>query len=82
MADKQLLHLVFGGRVTDPRGMEFEDLDEIEIVGLYPNYAEAENAWRSASQAHVDDAMRKYVVVHLHRLIEPDPAPAPDPDEK
>ncbi len=72
MADKQLLHLVLGGRVKDPQGLEFENLDEIEIVGVYPNYAKAEAAWRATSQAHVDDAMRKYAVVHLHRLMEPD----------
>lgn len=74
MADQKptLLHLVFGGRVTDPQGLEFEDLNNVDIVGLFPNYAEAEKAWRAKSQKHVDDAMTKYVVVHLHRLLEPD----------
>ena len=72
MSDKQLLHIVFGGRVTDPQGMEFESTDDIEVVGIYPNYKEAESAWRSASQRNVDDAMMKFVVVHLHRLIEPE----------
>lgn len=72
MADKQLLHMVFGGRVKDPQGLEFDDLEAIEFVGMYASYKEAENAWRGASQAHVDDAMRKYVVVHMHRLIDPD----------
>jgi len=70
--NKQLLHLVFGGRVKDPQGLEFEDLDKIDIVGLYPNYKEAEKAWRAVSQKYVDDAMTKYVIVHLHRLLEPD----------
>lgn len=74
MAQKQLLHLVFGGHVTDPKGLEFENLDNIDFVGLYPNYKEAEKAWRAASHAHVDDALQKYVVVHLHRLIDPDAA--------
>ena len=74
MPDKQLLHLVFGGRVKDPQGLEFEDLEAIEFVGMYANYKDAEQAWRGASQAHVDDAMRKYVVVHMHRLIDPDEA--------
>ncbi len=72
MPDKELLHMVFGGRVKDPQGLEFEDLSAVEFVGMYANYKEAEQAWRAASQAHVDDAMRKYVVVHLHRLIDPD----------
>lgn len=69
--EKQLLHLVFGGRVKDPQGLEFEDLNAIHVVGIFPNYKEAEKAWRGVSQAHVDDAMTKYVVVHLHRLLEP-----------
>lgn len=72
MPDKVLLHMVFGGRVKDPQGLEFEDLSAVEFVGMYASYKEAEEAWRAASQAHVDDAMRKYVVVHLHRLIDPD----------
>lgn len=70
-----LLHLVFGGRVKDPRGLDFETLDNIEIVGIFPDYRSAEAAWRGASQQHVDDAMRKYVIVHLHRLLQPDLKP-------
>jgi hypothetical protein len=66
------LHLVFGGRVKDPRGLDFVDLDGIDFVGLFNNYAEAEEAWRSSAQRTVDDAEMKYVVVHLHRLLEPD----------
>jgi len=65
------LHLVFGGRVKDPRGLEF-DLDTIDLVGLYGNYADAEDAWRGRAQRTVDDAEMKYVIVHLHRLLEPD----------
>ena len=66
------LHLVFGGRVKDPRGLEFVDLDNIDLVGLYSSYAEAEDAWRGRAQRTVDDAEMKYVVVHLHRLLEPE----------
>ncbi|MBN8847256.1 MULTISPECIES: DUF4170 domain-containing protein [unclassified Sphingomonas] len=66
------LHLVFGGRVSDPRTLDFEDLSSIEIVGVFPDYASAEKAWRAAAQRTVDDAEMKYVVVHLHRLLEPD----------
>jgi hypothetical protein len=65
------LHLVFGGRVKDPRGLDF-DLDSIDLVGLYGNYADAEDAWRGMAQKTVDDAEMKYVIVHLHRLLEPD----------
>ncbi|GEQ96873.1 inositol monophosphatase [Iodidimonas gelatinilytica] len=70
-SEKPLLHLVFGGRVTDPQGLDFEDLDKVEVVGIFPSYREAEKAWRGVSQANVDDAMKKYVIVHLHRLLEP-----------
>jgi len=65
------LHLVFGGRVKDPQGLEFTDLEKIDLVGLFDSYAAAEEAWRGASQRSVDDAEMKYVVVHLHRLLEP-----------
>lgn len=74
MAKKPLLHLVFGGRVKDPQQLEFEDLDEIDIVGIFPDFKSAEQAWRGASQARVDDALYRYVVVHLHRLIDPEAA--------
>lgn len=66
------LHLVFGGRVKDPQGLDFVDLNGIDLVGIYDNYAEAEDAWRGKAQATVDDAEMKYVVVHLHRLLEPE----------
>jgi Domain of unknown function (DUF4170) len=65
------LHLVFGGRVKDPRTLDFQDLKSIDIVGMFPDYKSAEKAWRGAAQRTVDDAEMKYVVVHLHRLLEP-----------
>ena len=68
----QKLHLVMGGRVKDPRGQEFEDLSALDIVGIFPDFESAENAWRGKAQQTVDDAEMKYVVVHLHRLMEPD----------
>lgn len=66
------LHLVFGGRVKDPRTLDFSDLKSIDIVGMFPDYKSAEKAWRAAAQRTVDDAEMKYVVVHLHRLLEPE----------
>ncbi len=65
------LHLVMGGRVNDPQATDFEDLDSIDIVGVFPDYASAEKAWRGAAQRTVDDAQMKYVIVHLHRLLDP-----------
>ncbi|NJS14578.1 MAG: DUF4170 domain-containing protein [Sphingopyxis sp.] len=66
------LHLVFGGRVKDPRTLDFADLNALDVVGLFPDYKSAEKAWRAAAQRTVDDAEMKYVVVHLHRLLEPE----------
>jgi hypothetical protein len=66
------MHLVFGGRVSDPQTLDFTDLSKIDIVGIFPDYASAEKAWRGAAQRTVDDAEMRYVLVHLHRLLEPD----------
>lgn len=68
---KQLLHLVFGGQVRDPRSLEFEDPAGLDIVGIYPSHAAALAAWRAKAQATVDDAHMRYVIVHLHRLLDP-----------
>ena len=68
----QLLHLVMGGRVTDPQTLDFADLNTLDLVGVYGSYAEAEEAWRGRAQRTVDDAEMKYVIVHLHRLLEPE----------
>lgn len=69
---KPKMHLVFGGRVSDPRTLEFEDLTAIHLVGVYPDYKTAEEAWRANAQRTVDDAAMKYVIVHLHRLVSPE----------
>jgi len=70
--NKQLLHLVFGGELTSLDKIEFTDLKALDIVGIYPNYAEAFSAWREAAQRSVDDAHVRYFIVHLHRLLEPE----------
>lgn len=66
------MHLVMGGRVKDPRGLDYENLDQVDLVGVYPDYEEAEDVWRSNAQRTVDDAEMKYVIVHLHKLLEPE----------
>lgn len=68
---KQLLHLVLGGELKDPTSNEFVDVAKVDIVGLYPNYAEALKAWRGRAQATIDNAHVRYFVVHLHRLLDP-----------
>ena len=69
---EQLLHLVFGGRLTDPHKRVFENTDELDIVGIYPNYAEAYRAWRGKAQGTIDDAEIRYFIVHIHKLFDPD----------
>ncbi|MDM7955626.1 DUF4170 domain-containing protein [Blastomonas sp.] len=66
------LHLVMGGRVSNPQTLDFCELDSMDLVGVYPDYASAEEAWRSNAQRTVDDAEMKYVIVHLHRLLDPE----------
>jgi hypothetical protein len=69
--DKQLLHFVFGGELTDLSGAEFRDLSNIDIVGIYPDYASALQAWKAKAQATVDNAHMRYFIAHLHRLLDP-----------
>ena len=71
---KQLLHLVFGGELVSLEGVEFRDLKGLDIVGVYPNYAEALVAWKGAAQRSVDNAAMRYFIVHMHRLLDPDPS--------
>ena len=69
---KQLLHLVFGGELQSVADIEFKDLDKLDIVGIFPNYASAYAAWKAKAQGTVDNAQIRYFIVHMHRLLEPD----------
>jgi len=71
-APKQLLHLVFGGELTNLDDVEFKSLDKLDIVGIYPNYATAHAAWRAKAQQTVDNAHMRYFIVHMHRLLDPE----------
>jgi Domain of unknown function (DUF4170) len=68
---RQLLHLVFGGELKSLKDTEFRDLNALDIVGIYPDYASAARAWRAKAQSTVDNAHMRYYVVHLHRLLNP-----------
>ena len=68
---RQLLHLVFGGELTRLDSAEFKNLDQLDIVGIYPNYASAYAAWKAKAQHTVDNANMRYFIVHLHRLLDP-----------
>lgn len=69
---RQLLHLVIGGELSSLEGVTFTDLDKVDIVGLYPNYAAAYAIWKQKAQMTVDNAHTRYFIVHLHRLLEPE----------
>ncbi len=71
---KQLLHLVFGGELTSLTGLQFRDLDKLDIVGIYPNYETALVAWKSRAQQTVDNAHMRYFIVHMHKLLDPEQA--------
>jgi hypothetical protein len=73
---KQLLHLVFGGELKSLSDVEFANLDELQVVGIYPNYAEAYKAWKAAAQKTVDNAQMRFFIVHIHRLLDPGRGPA------
>jgi hypothetical protein len=66
----QLLHLVFGGELVDPSGTEFRDVAAIDVVGIYPNFKSAQDAWKAKAQATVDNAHMRYFIAHLHRLTD------------
>jgi Domain of unknown function (DUF4170) len=68
---KQLLHLVFGGELSKLDDVEFKDLSKLDIVGVYPNYATAYTAWKAKAQQSVDNALMRYFIVHMHRLLDP-----------
>lgn len=70
--NEQLLHLVFGGELTSLEDITFKDLEDLDIVGIYPNYASAYNVWKTKAQSTVDNANMRYFIVHMHRLLDPE----------
>jgi Domain of unknown function (DUF4170) len=70
-ASKQLLHLVFGGELSSVGSTEFKNLEQLDIVGVFPNYATAYAAWKAKAQGTVDNAQMRYFIVHMHRLLDP-----------
>ena len=75
-----LLHLVFGGELIDPQRTEFKNVDELDIVGIFPDYASAYAAWKGKAQATVDDAHTRYFIAHLHRLRDEEEEDSADPN--
>ena len=76
---QQLLHLVIGGELVDLEHNTFKNLNDVEVVGLYPNYATAYTAWKAKAQQTVDNAQKRYFIVHLHRLLDPGQETAKEP---
>jgi hypothetical protein len=62
---------VFGGELKSVGGTEFRDVSALHFVGFYPNYASAYDAWKAAAQRTVDNALMRYFIVHMHRLLDP-----------
>jgi len=73
----QRLHLVFGGELVDPSTTTFRDVDAIDIVGIFPDYKSAYDAWKAAAQRTVDDAHTRYFIAHLHRLRDEERSASP-----
>jgi len=73
----QRLHLVFGGELVDPSSTQFRDVSQIDLVGIYPDYASAYDAWKAKAQSTVDDAHMRYFIAHLHRLRDEEAAASP-----
>jgi hypothetical protein len=70
-AKKQLLHLVFGGELEDIKAVTFKDLHKLDVVGFYPDYAQAHEAWLAKARETIDNAQMRYFIVHMHRLLDP-----------
>ena len=70
--DQQLLHLVFGGELEELDGVTFKDISKLDVVGIYPNYAAAYEAWEAKARQTIDIAEMRYFIVHLHRLLDPE----------
>lgn len=68
---KQLLHMVLGGELDDLKAVTFKDLSKLDVVGFYPNYAEAHDAWLTKARETIDNAQMRYFIVHMHRLLDP-----------
>jgi hypothetical protein len=73
--DEQLIHLVFGGELTDVTDVTFKDLAALDVVGFYPNFELAQQAWVAKARETIDNAQMRYFIVHLHRLLDPTSAP-------
>ncbi|MEL6093461.1 DUF4170 domain-containing protein [Bartonella schoenbuchensis] len=69
---KQLLHLVFGGELKNLDDNQFKNINDLDVVGIFPDYQSAHAAWRAKAQSSVDNALQRYYIVHLHRLLDPE----------
>jgi len=76
--NQQLLHLVFGGELTDLKAQTFANPEALDIIGIYPDYHTAYQAWKNVAHRSVDNAHMRYFIVHVHRLMDPESDIVPD----
>ncbi|EJF87466.1 hypothetical protein ME1_01068 [Bartonella vinsonii subsp. arupensis OK-94-513] len=67
---KQFLHLVFGGELKNLKSNQFKNLDDLDVVGIFPDYQSAQEAWQAKAQSSVDNALQRYYIVDLHHLLD------------
>lgn len=79
---KQLLHLVFGGELESLDEVRFADVSALDIVGVFPNYQTAYDAWKAKAQETVDKAEMRYFIVHMHRLLDPEADQPPEENDE
>ena len=70
-AKDQLLHMVLGGELDDVSDVTFKDLSKLDVVGFYPNFEKAQQAWLGKARETIDNAQMRYFIVHLHKLLDP-----------
>lgn len=69
-AKKQYLHLVFGGELKNLKSNQFKNPDNLDVVGIFPDYQSAQKAWQEKAQSSVDNALQRYYIVDLHRFLD------------
>ena len=68
----QRLHIVFGGELVSPSENVFKDPKDVHVVGIFPDYQSAYDAWKTEAQRTVDNAHMRYFVADLQTMMDAD----------